>query len=194
MSRSTTVEQDTVEERWEDLPESVREAFESRDSQDMETLRVVHQDLQQALERHIQALKAISRKSLQIIRLNGIILTILLAASSQVRNLDPYTNWATNLGLGLLLLSTLIALFGYRSVDIALGTGPEDAKFTLRAKMVEKEYLEKSIRGNIRWIEEAEEKNRKRGRIVDLSLRVFVAGLVLFIFGISTASSIVQVL
>lgn len=194
MSRTTTTEQDTVDNRWEELPEEVREKFESRDRDDLETLRTVQQDINQTLERHLQALPAISNKALQIIRLNGIILTILLAVSSQVENIEIYLNLLTGIGLVSLGLSTIVALVGYRSVEATIGLGANDIEFILRTKMKEEEYLKRSISDTARWVEQAERKNAKMSRIVKCSLRIFVFGLLLTVIGTAGAIAGPQIL
>lgn len=145
---------------------------------------MLYEDVGHVQDHHIEALASYSGKAFQLIRLNGVVLAILVAAASNVEDISSFVNWFNVVGTGLLIVSTVTAVIPYRSSKVPVGIGIEGAKFTLQAKSKEVEYLDQSIRKRLERIGELEHKNSRKGVGVGISLLAFIVGLLLIIWGI----------
>lgn len=149
-------------------------------------LVVLHDDLTRVLDRHIDAHADLSTRPIQLIQLNGLVLTIVVALVSEFQS-GLFVSPLGQLGVVLLVLSTVVALAGYRLRAVELGPGTTVARHALSYRMTAREYLWwMTKKGTPRFIESVSAHNDRRSRYVQWSLYLFLAGLFALLVGILT--------
>lgn len=133
--------------------EKLLEATEQRNA-DPDALKHAHIDAQFVLEQTIQTFSDLSDKAFRLIRLNGLVLTILVAILSNVQNTPEYVNIPSVAAVLLFLSSTLFAIRGYMTQTFDSGVSTDVFETLRKFKLRETEYLNWILtRGYPQWIE-----------------------------------------
>lgn len=150
---------------------------------EVRTLRRAHSDAQLVLARTLDTFADLSRLAFRLIRVNALVMTILLAGTTQVRT-SYYVNVLTIGAVALFVISVLFALLSYTSRRIESGVGPAVLKIVSGYRLSEAEYLDWVLtEGYGNWIERGIAENDYREQWVRYSLVAFLAGMVALIGG-----------
>lgn len=140
-------------------------------------------DAQFVLQRTLETFSELSDKAFRLIRMNGLVITVLIAAASQV-NVPTYTNTLTVGSVILFIGSVFFAVLAYmtQTVDGGVNVGAFRKLATYRLKEVE--YLHWILtNGYPEWIENGVEKGNRKERWIRSSLIAFLAGFTMLISG-----------
>lgn len=153
---------------------------------DVATLQHAHSEAQQTLDRVLQTFPDLAGKAIQIIQLNGIVLTIIVAVSTQTAparySITLLTGSLLVLGMGLFLISTLAALAAYWSHSV--GAGYETSSTAIDHKLNEVEYLLWVLPKYHALINDAKTKANRKDNLIRFSIIAFSGGLILFLTGV----------
>ena len=136
------------------------------------------------LEQTLHLFSDLSDKAFRLVRLNALVLTILLAITSQVR-VARFVNLLSVASLLLFLASSLFALVGYMTttIDRGISTGTFDKLTTY--KLRKKEHLNWVLTlGYPKWIADGIEKVDMKEKWIRRSLVAFIAGITTLLAGI----------
>lgn len=148
-----------------------------RRSLDPETLRRTHEDAKLTLRRNLETFTGLSEMAFRLVRMNALVVTIVVAAASQVRT-GRYLNALTVAAVLLFVASVVLALVGYTNRRVDTGVGGPVFEKAVAYRLREDEYLEWVLtEGYARWIERAVEKSDRKERWVRYSLTAFLAGI-----------------
>lgn len=145
------------------------------------SLQEAFHQTERILDRLLNSSEGLSDKSIKIIQTNGIFLTIIASASTQV---DPtrFINGFTGFGLSLLFISFLLAAGGYFSRPKFAGYSRN--AWLLILKPAKKEFLIRVLQDYDSIIEDGPESLASTSRWVESSWITLLFGFVLFTFGI----------
>lgn len=151
---------------------------------DPKALQRAHSDAQLVLEQTLETFSDLSDKAFRLIRLNGLVLTVLVAVSSNVQDIQLYINTPSVSSILLFISSILFAVLGYmtRTVDGGVSTNAFDklAEYNLR----EDEYLNWILTlGYPKWIDNGVEKSDTKEQWIEYSLIAFLGGITMFLAG-----------
>lgn len=154
---------------------------------DIETLRRLTDDSQKVLDHQLTKFGDLSTKAIQLVQVNGLIITILVAASSQV-TLTDYLNLVSGGSVVLFGISTVFAALAYRTDAIDVGHGTMVIDTTLSRGLDEGEYLHWLLSDLYpELIEDATDSVNRKGHWLSIAIRAFLAGLVTLPAGILLA-------
>lgn len=145
-----------------------------------EALRMMREDASKTLDRTLQKHDSHQKKAVQIIQVNGVVISLLLAASTQIA-----LNIWLMAGGSLFVISALAAGYSLRGTNVAVGLSPSQITANIEHELTETQYL--------RWYLEhfyyqafpdLNEKTADRARRVRRSLYAFLGGLILTTSGI----------
>ena len=117
----------------------LRKAAEQREL-DSDALERAHVDAQLVLEQTLHLFSDLSDEAFRLVRLNALVLTILLAITSQVR-VARFVNLLSVASLFPFVASSLFALVGYMTTTIDRGIDTETFDKLTTYKLRKKEYL-----------------------------------------------------
>jgi len=149
-----------------------------------EALRLTHGDAKSAIERGLNKHGDHASKSIKMVQINGIVISILVAGASQMK-FSTYVYILTGLGAVFLFLSSFFALRAYTSQSLSIGISSEDIDRINRNNLSENQYLI--------WylteyypdaIGEIKRKIEKRADNVEYSIYAFFVGLLSIASGV----------
>lgn len=159
-------------------------ADDEKDEPDLEfhneALRMMREDASKTLDRTLQKHDSHQKKAVQIIQVNGVVISLLLAASTQIT-----LNLWLMAGGCLFVISALTAGYSLRGTNVAVGLSPSQITANIEHELTETQYL--------RWYLEhfyhqafpdLNGKTADRARRVRWSLYAFLGGLLLTTSGI----------
>lgn len=147
---------------------------------DDEALMLMRQDASKTLERTLQKHDAHQKKATQLIQINGVVISLLLAAGSQVG-----LNCLLVLGGASFVISALLSGYALRGARLKIALSSEQIASNIEAELTKNQYL--------RWyfehfyyqsFKDLNKKTTKRAERVRNSLRAFLGGIVLIAIGI----------
>lgn len=150
---------------------------------DARALGHAHGDAQVVLEQTLQTFADLSDKAFRLVRLNGLVITILIAIASQVE-LKAYANIPSVASLLLFISSTLFAVLAYKIQTIDGGISTEAFQKLTAYKLREKEYLNWVLTlGYPLWITDGVRKSNQKEQWIRYSLLAFLGGIVMLLAG-----------
>ena len=147
-------------------------------------LQLTHDDAKSAIERGLNKHGDHASKSIKMVQINGIVISILVAGASQI-TFSRYTYILTGLGAVSLFLSSFFALRAYTSQSLSIGISSEDIGRINNNNLSEEQYLF--------WylteyypdaVDEIKEKIEKRADNVGYSIYTFFIGLLFIAAGV----------
>jgi VIT1/CCC1 family predicted Fe2+/Mn2+ transporter len=171
--------------------ESKRENEEEK-STDIEVLRHAHAGAQETLGRQIQYFPELDNKALQLVQLNGIVLSIIagifIIVDFQLRNFSVIIFTVIPF-----VLSILLSLLSYQTTPLVIGLSESDLDIVNDYNFSEKEFLQWIIsRGYQEWIQRNQSEYRRRSFYIQSSLYAFVLGVLLLTVGIIYITYVVE--
>lgn len=156
------------------------EEFETDLEYDNEALMLMREDASKSLEYLLRKHDAHQKKSAQIIQINGVVISLLLAAGTQVG-----LNIFLLIGGFLFVTSAIVSGFALRGTLISVGLSTDQISSNIDEEINKNQYLRWYLEG---YYHEAftdlSDKTSKRAWCVRYSLYAFLAGLVLTATGI----------
>ncbi|USZ68219.1 hypothetical protein NGM10_00400 [Halorussus salilacus] len=152
-------------------------------SLDTDALAHARADAQVVLEQTIQTFTDLSDKAFRLVRLNGLVVTIVIAISSQIET-KAYVNVASLASILLFICSALFAIIGYRIRTIDGGISTDAFQKLTSYKLREKEYLNWVLTlGYPKWIADGVQKTNRKERWIGYSLLAFLGGMAMLLAG-----------
>lgn len=150
---------------------------------DTEALGHAHSDAQLVLEQTLESFSNLSDKAFRLIRLNGLVVTILVAMSSQIP-VEKYLNVSLVASVTSFIASASFAVVAYRIQTVDGGIRTEAFQKLTQYKLREKEYLDWVLtKGYPKWIIDGVRKTNRKDRWIRYSLFAFAIGIVTLLAG-----------
>jgi hypothetical protein len=151
---------------------------------DDSALKQVHTDIIRTLNRSLDVQVKLGDKSIQLVQIDGLLLTILVGAGVQL-GFGPYMNLLTASGVILILVSMCAGVAGYLTKQVHIGIGPEDIEVVSEYNLSESEYLHwVTSRGYSQWVRESETTNNRKEKWVQIAIFALLIGMILIVAGI----------
>ncbi|MFC7079968.1 hypothetical protein [Halorussus caseinilyticus] len=165
----------------DDREAKLKQVAEERDL-DPDALERAHSDAQLVLEQTLQTFSDLSDTAFRLVRLNGLVLTILVAVSSNVRNLRTYVN-VLSVGAVLLFIgSAFFATLSYTRQTVDGGVSTDAFDKLTEYKLREDEYLNWVLTlGYPKWIENGVEKSDEKEQWIEYSLLAFLGAIMMLL-------------
>jgi len=133
------------EEDEEAEEESRKRGPESRNTHDIEALRIAQNEARTVLDHQIQTFNDVDNKAARTFRLNVILLGLILTAASFIAraetfDIGPYNNIFTIGGVVSLIFSFIFAVVTYTTTQIETGIGPPAIQ-----RLIDKRYTENAL-------------------------------------------------
>lgn len=152
----------------DELSEREKKAVEQRDY-DVEALKYAHIDLRDSANRVLDTFSHTADKAIEMVKLNGIMISILVAASTQVEEPSQYINIATWISASLFLISILLGLIDYLSRSVITGLRTQER--LIERKLTEEEYLRWVVQEEYdRWLQSLLSTHQRKARYVQASI------------------------
>jgi hypothetical protein len=152
------------------------------------TMEYAREDATQTLERVIAKHEGHGKRAIQLVQVNGIVLSILIAAASQVQLAQFPTIFLVIAPL-LFLVSGGIALYAYRSQTLPIGLPADEAQKILNHELSADQYLYWYLSNHYEeLITTVVTKTNTRAAYVEWAIIVFFVGLLFTTGGIVYAS------
>lgn len=146
--------------------------------------RRAHEDAQRALDAHLDVFNEIAEKGGRISRFSGAIIAILAAVGTS-SNVSPFLNLLTLSGIGALVISSVLGLYGQSSQETRIGTGRPTFEALEKYEMKELDYLRYVVVDQYPdWIDEAAKNAEKKNRVVEWANYLSIGGIMLILAGI----------
>ena len=140
-------------------------------------------DAQFVLKQSLETFSGLSDKAFRLIRMTGLVSTVLVAAASQV-NVANYSNTLTVGSVLLFTSSVFFAVLGYMTETVDSGVSVEVFHTLATYRLREGEYLHWILTmGYPEWIEDGIQKSDRKERWIRYSLVAFLAGLSMLVSG-----------
>lgn len=151
---------------------------------DPDALERGHSDAQLVLERTLETFSDLSDEAFRLIRLNGLVVTILVAVASNVRELRSFVNILSVGAVLLFIGSIFFAIVSYTIQTVDSGVSTEAFNKLTEYKLREDEYLNWVLTlGYPKWIDSGVERRDKKEEWVEYSLIAFSAGITMLLGG-----------
>ena len=161
----------------------LQKAAERRDH-DADALERAHEDAQLTLDQTLQSFSDLSGKAFRLIRLNALVLTILVAITSQI-TVSRFVNVPSVASLLLFLWSGTAALFAYLTTTFNRGFEATTFEKAVKYRLRKTEYLRwVLVQGYPKWIADGAEKVNRKELWIRRSLVAFIAGITALLAGI----------
>ena len=153
----------------------------------VETLKLAMNDAQRSLDGHLTVLTELSGKAVQLLQINGLVLTLLIAVAIDLDAAGEYVYWVTGVGLLCFILSFVLAFLAYLNRPAKIGISDEDLRYLLTTG---EEFDDEKIYPIWRLdtladnIEYARLSFQPRLRAVRASMALFVIGIVVLSVGV----------
>lgn len=147
---------------------------------DDETLQLLREDAGKTVDRLIQKHDAHQKKAVQMIQVNGVVISLLLAAGTQIS-----LNVLLILGGVAFLGSALLSGWALRGRKIDVGLAPQQVTAHIQHEISKTQYLRWYLEGFYSdAFNDLNSKTNTRARRVQFSVYAFLGGLVLTASGI----------
>lgn len=163
---------------------------ESKDSEDpqydIEAYRQAIVDARRTLDQQLTAFNDIGEKAWRLVRLNGLIATVYVAAVANTFEdlaFTPITMTIIGFGGVFLGISTLLAMIGQREHSVPIGQSPDSLRSLRETDPTEIAYLYKTIESYEQWIDIVNKRTSSNARAVNWSKYVLLCGIMLIIAG-----------
>lgn len=146
-------------------------------------MRHAHSDLVRSIDHVLGTFPDIADKAIEIVKLNGLVVSILVAASTQVEDPMMYTHGLVYISAILFFISSLFGLIGYLFQNVVAGLGTHTR--LIEMKLTEEEYLQWVINDQYDdWLQEILKKQRRKALYVQVAVITFVLAISTFFIGI----------
>lgn len=149
-----------------------------------EGVKLAREDANNTLDRAFEKHSAHQTKSVKILQLNGVVVSILLAGVSQI-NLTPTLISILLASVSLFFISSVCSIFGLSGDDLTIGISQSEVNVILDKVESEEQYLIWFLEEKYKPIlSEVVEKTDSRSNYVEVSVWFFFGGLLLLAGGI----------
>lgn len=150
------------------------------DSEYRDALGRAYDDVRLVLDTQREHLSALDDKASLALRMDAVLLGLVLTAGSIVIRSDPFTlgdvvNAWIGLGISLVVVSLLAAVYSLTLTETIVGLGQEDVERIARNRYSDEELLVMLLRSSKAWMRTNERVNRHNARAV-LATYVFLGG------------------
>jgi len=168
-----------------DQTDSAEQEEDPEPSYDIESYRHALEEAQRTLDQQLEAFNDINEKAWRIVRLNGLIATVYVAA--MVNALEGLTFSIHSMiliisGLSTMAASVFLAASGQEAKTVTIGQGPDAFESLRDNDPSEITYLYKTIEDYESWIDQVNRKTKKNGATVNLAKWLSIISVV-FITG-----------
>lgn len=147
-------------------------------------LELMREDATQTIERSLRKHDAHQKKAIQMVQINGIVISILIAAASQVP-LQTNFNTLLYVGPGFFLTSAVVAGVTLRGHNLAVGISPNQITRNIDSDLSKTQYFVWYFNEFYQEaITDISDKTSSRATIVKWSVYLFLAGLIVTTAGI----------
>jgi type IV secretory pathway TrbF-like protein len=156
------------------------------DDYDIETYRHALQEARRSWDQHLDAYNDVAEKSWRIVRLNGIVVTIYIAAvASGLSRFESGIIGTTLFAAGLLSLaiSTYLAARNQETEEVLLGQGPDAFERVRKYKPPEVVYLHATLEAHEDGIEQVAETTKENAVPVNRANLLSLIGIGLLTVG-----------
>ncbi|WP_132060558.1 hypothetical protein [Halorussus amylolyticus] len=151
---------------------------------DADALDSAHEDARLVLEQTLRLFSDLSNEAFRLIRLNALVITILVAVTSQV-TVRLYSNVSSVASLLLFVASTAFALAGYMTTTVNRGIDTRTFGKLTTYKLDQTEYLNWVLTlGYPKWIADGVRKTDRKEQWIRRSFVAFFAGFATLLAGI----------
>ncbi|WP_147298772.1 MULTISPECIES: hypothetical protein [unclassified Haloferax] len=177
-----------MEEEQNDGEDEAGNNTESNDqpTYDIETYRHAIEDARRTHDQQLDAYNDIGEKAWRIVRLNGLVATIYVAAVANAFSGVTFPRCAllsVVLGFVSLLASTLFAMYGQQQRTVSVGQSPESFEMVRKHDPDEITYLYETLNGYEQWITDVRKKTSANGSAVNVAKSLFLTGVGLITIG-----------
>lgn len=147
---------------------------------DIETYRHALKDARRTHDQQLQAFNDIGEKAWRIVRLNGIIATVYIAAVAnalQILTFSPLSAGLIIVGVGCLAVSALIAVIGQSEQSVFIGQSPDTLAQVREHDPQEIVYLYETLDTYESCIRQAHRRTEKNGKAVNVSKIIMLSGV-----------------
>lgn len=150
---------------------------------DPAALWAIRTEARDSLDVTIESIEAKDDKALSTVRINLVFVGFALTATSSVQSSLQFANWLTLLGLGSMLVSTVLGIATYSGTDYTPGVHPAFLRETRRSPYSEREWLGWINDRYESWLSEALEGNRDEATLLYWTHLAQAVGVVLLVLG-----------
>ena len=149
-----------------------------------DAMKLAYEDANRSIETSIEIHQGHSNKAIQLMKTNGLMLTIILAATSQV-DISQFLNLATLAAVLSFFLSSMLAGFGYFGQDVLFGIGKDGIQSIFDKKLTKKQYLAwRLTKVYPSQIDNIQDNVDTKTTFIKLSISSLISGLILIFVGI----------
>lgn len=157
---------------------------------DIETYQHAIEEARRTLDQQLEAFNDVNEKAWRIVRLNGIIATVYIAAIANALDGLRFTATPTvliTLGLLLLGISVYLATEGQEAQKVMIGQSDEAFESLRKNDPSEIAYLYKTLEDYEDWISTVHEKTERNGKTVNTAKRISLIGVIFLLCGTLSA-------
>ncbi|WP_125920003.1 hypothetical protein [Haloparvum sedimenti] len=179
-------ESDVVKTQENQENESKSEQEINLSDRDPESYKRALEDARLTHANQLEAYNDVNERAWRVVKLNGIISTILIAAITNSQNFIPTEGSLLlifAIGGLLIIASTVLAMIGQRAKYVSLGPEPEFYQRVRELNSPEIEYLIGTLRGYEGWIEDIGEKTENNSTKVSCAMYLSLLGVGIILVG-----------
>lgn len=159
---------------------------DNADTDHLAALERLQPEAQRSLDQRIHTFTGLGDRAISLIQIDGLILTIIIAAAVEFDVAATYTNPLIFFGIFAFVVSILSAGWALFTPSGNVGIGSGRINSILEEEQTQREYLPQITAKYKSWISEVTRYNRQRGEHLLRSLKAFLGGIVLIIVGMAT--------